>query len=101
MAIALFELTSNAIRHANELVRVKLVRTDAGGYEVSFVDDGRGAIEFGPSRFRPLRDGRGLGLGLSIASDVIAAHGGVLRIEVGVPSQQGFGARVVVSLPAR
>jgi signal transduction histidine kinase len=99
LGTALFELASNAIRHASELVRVKVVRTDVGGYEISFTDDGRAAVEFGPSRFQPLRDGRGLGLGLAIASDVVAAHGGVLRIECGMPTQQGFGARVVVALP--
>jgi signal transduction histidine kinase len=100
IAIALFELASNAIRHASERVEVQLLSSASGPLEeISFTDDGRGSFEFGPTRFVPGREARGLGLGLAIASDVVLAHDGTLAIECGRTHGQNFGGRVQVSLP--
>jgi signal transduction histidine kinase len=99
MSLALFELASNAIRHSNELMRVAVKAEETGGYCITFTDDARTSVEFGPARFRPTPDGRGLGLGLSIATDVLAAHGCGLRTDYGRTNGQDFGARVSVSIP--
>jgi C4-dicarboxylate-specific signal transduction histidine kinase len=74
---------------------------EAGGYDVSFTDDARTSFEFGPARFQPTRDGRGLGLGLSMVDDVVAAHGGTVQTNYGRTNGLAFGACVSVSiLPA-
>jgi signal transduction histidine kinase len=80
IGIAVYEIASNAIRHAREQVTVSLEQ-DGDGFQVSFVDDNRNATEFEPLRFRAPREARGLGLALAIVRDVLAAHGGSLRIE--------------------
>jgi signal transduction histidine kinase len=102
ISIALFELASNAIRHASERVQVQLRSGSGVGTgvdEIVFTDDGRSSFEFGPSRFVPGREARGLGLGLAIASDVVLAHAGTLAIECGRTHGQDYGGRVQVSLP--
>jgi signal transduction histidine kinase len=80
IAIAVYEIASNAIRHAREQVTVSLEK-DEEALQISFVDDNRNATEFEPLRFRAPREARGLGLALAIVRDVVAAHGGSLRIE--------------------
>jgi signal transduction histidine kinase len=101
MGLALFELASNAIRHSHERVLVSIKPRDAGGFDVCFTDDARTSFEFGPARFQPTRDGRGLGLGLSLVADVVAAHGGKLHTDYGRSSGRAFGACVSLSiLPA-
>ena len=82
MRVALYEIASNAIRHAREQVTVSLEH-DEHGFDVSFIDDNRSPAEFEPLRFRPPREARGLGLALAIVRDVVTAHGGQLRIERG------------------
>jgi signal transduction histidine kinase len=91
MRIALYEIASNAIRHAREQVTVTLEQTDQG-FDVSFIDDNRTPADFEPLRFRPPREARGLGLALAIVRDVLAAHGGQLHIERGVGESQANGA---------
>jgi len=100
MGLALFELASNAIRHSIERMCVAIKPEPAGGYRITFTDDARASVEFGPARFRPTRDNRGLGLGLSLASDVLAAHRCALHTDYGRTTGQGFGARVSVIVPA-
>ena len=87
MRVALYEIASNAIRHAREQVTVTLEQTEHG-FDVSFIDDNRSPAEFGPLRFRPPREARGLGLALAIVRDVVDAHGGQLRIERGAGESQ-------------
>jgi two-component system sensor histidine kinase VicK len=41
------------------------------------------------------REGRGAGLGLAIAREIVQAHGGQIRVE----SVEGLGTRFVVELP--
>jgi signal transduction histidine kinase len=98
MSVAIYELASNAIRHASQRV-VARVREDNGNVVISFEDDNRDTVQFGPSRFRSTRELRGLGLSLSIVDDVIAAHGGKLSIEPRDPSGARGGSEVRVSFP--
>jgi signal transduction histidine kinase len=101
LSAAFFELAVNAIRHAQARVRVTVV-ADADSVSIEFADDGKPTGPFGPSRFRSPADRRGLGLGLAIAHDVAAAHGGSLTIAYASPdSQRPFGSRVTLQLPRK
>jgi signal transduction histidine kinase len=102
---AVGELLINAIRHARRTVRLG-VEIDAGEARVFVEDDGQGipadrhATLF--QRFAPRPSRAGLGLGLSIAHDVAAAHGGRLTLEASTlpPGRPGTtGARFVLRLP--
>ena len=94
-------LLDNAVRHARSAVAVSLSDRD-GTAELAVQDDGPGipaadrATVF--ERFTRLdearhRDAGGIGLGLAIVRDVVAAHHGTVTIE-----DAGPGARVVVRL---
>ena len=102
---ALVEIVINAVRHARRKVRVG-VELAAGAARVIIEDDGQGvAPAFRGNLFRrfvPRPSRSGLGMGLSIASDVIVAHGGQITLEdstlpAGRPGTTG--ARFVITLP--
>jgi signal transduction histidine kinase len=95
-------LLDNAVRHARSVVSVSLAARD-GVAELIVADDGPGVPP--PDRkavferFTRLdearaRDAGGVGLGLAIVRDVVAAHAGTVTIEDAEP-----GARFVVRLP--
>jgi signal transduction histidine kinase len=81
------------------LLTVACTRT-ASGVEVTFTDTGKGFSEEALTRFSEFffseKEG-GMGIGLSVASEIVKAHGGELR----VANRAEGGARVTVSLPAR
>ena len=96
----LANLLSNAIRHSPDGGSVG-VRVEAGGDVVRFAvtDSGPG---FPPERLEhvfereiPSADSRGSGLGLSIARDLVAAHGGTILAENGPDG----GATVTFEIP--
>jgi len=100
---ALDHLADNAARSADERVSVSIVVSD-GDIAIHVDDDGPGIAEAdrdaSTRRFVRLDEGRardegGAGLGLAVASDVAAAHGGRLVI---TDSPIG-GARVTITLP--
>jgi signal transduction histidine kinase len=102
---AVSEIMSNAIRHARRTVRVR-VEIVSGETRVAIEDDGQGvAAEQRATlfrRFASCRSRSGLGMGLSIAHDVIIAHGGRLELAASTlpPGCPGtIGARFVISLP--
>lgn len=102
---AVSELVINAIRHARGHVRVHLALA-AGVMRVAIEDDGQGLTEAARAtvfRRYVVRGSRsGLGIGLSIAHDVIVAHGGTLTLEESTlpPGRVGtIGARFVVTNP--
>jgi signal transduction histidine kinase len=99
LSAAFFELLANAIRHAQ--ARVRVTATLQGEHiSIEVMDDGKPVDPFGPSRFQAPKDRRGLGLGLAIVHDVVAAHGGNLNIAYGAgDSQRPFGAKVTLQLP--
>lgn len=101
MAVAVYEIASNSIRHAREVVRVS-VEQEPDGVLLTFIDDNRNSHEFAPMRFRPPREARGLGLALAIVRDVVQAHGGTLTIDRGAsPNDDSPRTRVRVKLPHR
>jgi len=101
-------LLSNALRHtpAGGEVRVTLAPAEPGSaVEITVVDTGPGfpadAVDQVFERFTRAADSRGSGLGLSIARDLVAAHGGTIRAwNVGGGGQARSGAGVGFTLPA-
>lgn len=98
-------LVGNAIRHTPEGGSVKVrARACAGGDAVRFEvrDTGEGIPKeyqrdiFGKFFRVPGRSGGSAGLGLSIAKEIIEAHGG----DIGVESQPGAGSTFYFTLPA-
>ncbi len=98
LSVALFEVISNAIRHARTAVQVQAERT-SDALVLTVTDDGPGTEAFRPLRFQAPRERRGLGLGLSICRDVIEAHDGRLEIEQGRTTGASFGSRVRLTVP--
>lgn len=95
-------LSDNALRYARERVSFS-VRQAGDCCEVEVADDGPGVPETDRQRIferfvrldtaRP-HEGGGAGLGLAIVREIVAAHGGDVRVVDARP-----GARFVVSLP--
>ncbi|HYK52446.1 MAG TPA: ATP-binding protein, partial [Candidatus Eremiobacteraceae bacterium] len=97
----LVNLVDNAIRHAKPGGSVEVVvRGSRGAASVIVTDDGEGFDEstIGPigTPFATGSNGK-VGLGLAIASMLVAAHGGT--IEFG--KRRGGGAQVTIDLPNR
>ena len=102
---AVSEIVINAIRYAHRKARLRLLFTP-GEALISIEDDGQGVSPdqrdalFRRFVRRPSRSG--LGLGLSVAHDVIVAHGGrlVLGESTLAPGRPGTtGAELAISLP--
>jgi signal transduction histidine kinase len=101
-------LLSNALRHtpAGGEVRVTLAPAEPGpAVEITVVDTGPGfpadAVDQVFERFTRAADSRGSGLGLSIARDLVEAHGGTIRAwNVGGAAGDPAGAGVGFTLPA-
>lgn len=101
------EIVGNALRLASSRVHVQAA-VHAGRLEIRVNDDGAG---FSPEmqtavgqRFTARPAPRGLGLSLSIAKEVLAAHGGTLSVGSSSlpPGRRGVpGAQVLVALPCR
>jgi signal transduction histidine kinase len=106
LARAVGNLVDNAARHASGTVTLALAELD-GTAVLSVTDDGPGIppaerervferfTRLDPSR--AAGDGTGAGLGLAIARDIAARHGGTLTVDPG----HGPGARLVLVLPVR
>ncbi|CAN5129584.1 HAMP domain-containing sensor histidine kinase [soil metagenome] len=98
-------LLDNAMRHADQTVRITTGPGDGGGAFLQVEDDGRGIPAHRRDqvlhRFTRLEDARdrdsgGLGLGLAIAADIAHAHAG--EIEVGASDLGGARLRVLLGL---
>lgn len=88
---ALRNLVGNAVRHCDHEVRLG-AREDDGNVVITIADDGPGIAEEDEERIfqrfvrldeARTRDAGGSGLGLSIASEIAASHGGAINL---VPS---------------
>jgi signal transduction histidine kinase len=99
------EIVGNALRLASSRVVVEL-GNDGENATLRVSDDGPGfssdTLATVGERFTARSCARGLGLSLSMARDVLGAHGGELKIETSTlpPGRRGVhGAAVVVTLP--
>jgi signal transduction histidine kinase len=93
---AVTEIVLNAIRNAKTTAQIATSTTDAEAL-ITVSDDGVGFAGPINTRFTPSGRRQGLGLSMSLVSDVAAAHGGKLIIEP--PNTQSPGARVLLSFP--
>jgi signal transduction histidine kinase len=102
---AIVEIVINAVRHARRKAHIGVELTPDQA-RVIVEDDGQGVSPaFRPNlfrRFTPRPSRSGLGMGLSIAHDVVVAHGGAITLEdstlpAGRPGTTG--ARFVITLP--
>jgi len=96
----LTNLISNALRHTSENGRISVVASAQGdAIVVAVSDSGRGIpAEDLPrifDRFYKGHGSRGSGLGLTIARNLVTAHGGEIRAE----SEEGKGTTMTVTLP--
>jgi signal transduction histidine kinase len=98
----LTNLLTNAIRYAGRQPVQVTVRACSGHVELCVADHGQGIAPADQARIFErfgrvggLRETGGLGLGLYIASQIVEAHGGDIRVD----SQPGIGSRFIVSLP--
>jgi signal transduction histidine kinase len=97
-------LVSNAIKHSppGGRIRLQAAKTADGDLELSVEDEGMGIAPEHQQRifdrfYRvPGQTTSGAGLGLSIAREIVLAHGGYL----GVRSQAGEGSRFYFRLPS-
>ncbi len=103
LAQVLSNLVSNACQHSPEDSTVMVRVNGAGAREVVIEVHNEGApipAELIPSLFDAFSrttESRGLGLGLYITHEIVAAHGG----RVTVSSSESDGTRFIVSLPRR
>ncbi len=94
-------LLSNSLKATPEggTVTVSAVKEPGGGVRVSVADTGSGILpEFMPyifERYYRARAGGGLGIGLTIAKELVEAHGGTVTVS----STQGKGSVFHVILP--
>ena len=106
LARALSEVVINALRYARRSVRQRLEQAGDGAARIVIEDDGEGVPAARQAtlfqRLMPRTSRAGLGIGLSLAHDVIVAHGGGITLEPSTlpPGRPGtVGARFVISLP--
>ena len=98
---AFLNILQNSYDAVDEQGQVTVSATCVDGHaEVVFEDTGRGmARQDQEKAFEPLfttkRRGKGTGLGLAVARDIIEKHGGEIRLE----SELGRGTKVTVVLP--
>ncbi|MBI3852604.1 MAG: HAMP domain-containing protein [Verrucomicrobia bacterium] len=95
---------NNAIKHSppHGEITLRVAQVENNGVKFSVIDQGPGVPEEFQDRifdrfFRvPGQTKRGVGLGLSIAREIVEAHGG----QIGVRSQAGQGSEFYLVLPA-
>ena len=105
LAQVILNLLANAIEHAANTATIDVsVRRSARYAEIDVVDHGEGIpADSVPTLFEPYarlgqaRRRMGLGLGLFVAREIVAAHGG----EIAVTSRAGEGTTVTFRLPLR
>jgi signal transduction histidine kinase len=106
LLVVIREVIGNALRLASSRVEVS-VKAGDGHFTLRVDDDGPGFAEDAAAtlgRRFVRRSTRGLGLSLSMAHEIIRAHGGSITLEASVlpPGRKGSaGAGVLVTLPTQ
>jgi signal transduction histidine kinase len=100
LSATVLEIIANAIRHAKTSARV-ILSSENGRHRIAIEDDGRGFSDdarasLGEPRFTRSAARAGLGLSLSIARDVVRAHGGEIRFLKTTLPEPSQGARVEI-----
>lgn len=92
----LLRVLTNAIRlsRQDDWIDIGCIASSRG-FTLVIADEGNGLAGLDPPGFGDLPDNRGLGLGLSLARSLMAAHGGTLTVE----STSRVGARVLLYFP--
>jgi len=98
MGVALCEIIMNGIAHAKKVVSVG-AETTPDGVVITVTDDGAGFSAPPPPRYHAATSRRGLGLSISLAREVAAAHGGSLAVEVRKGDTSDRGGCVRITLP--
>lgn len=106
LLVVLREVIGNGLKLATSRVEIQVLASD-GNVTIRVQDDGPGFAQDAASslgrRFVERSSARGLGLSLSMALEILRAHGGTLAVEASTlpPGRRGkIGAAVVVTLPA-
>jgi len=106
LLVVMREVIGNALKLASSRVEVSL-KSDGGGTALRVDDDGPGFAEESTAtlgqRFVKRSSARGLGLSLSMAFEILRAHGGSLAITQSrlPPGRRGTGgAAVTITLPS-
>ena len=95
-------IIDNAIKYSNKGGTVKIVagETPSGDIMVTVEDSGCGISKFDMPRiktkfYKANHTKKGSGIGLAVADEIIAQHGGTLTLE----SESGKGTKVIITIP--
>lgn len=100
---AITNLITNALIHSGSkaTVKVTLKRTSEGHGEICIIDDGKGISKkilkklfVRYYRGENTEGVKGTGLGMSIAKNIIEAHGGIINVD----SEEGIGTTIIISI---
>ncbi len=95
-------IIDNAIKYSNKGGTVKIVagETPSGDIMVTVEDSGCGISKFDMPRiktkfYKANHTKKGSGIGLAVADEIVAQHGGTLTLE----SEEGKGTKVIITIP--
>ncbi len=97
-------IIDNAIKYSNKGGMVKIVagETPSGDIMVTVEDNGCGISKFDMPRiktkfYKANHTKKGSGIGLAVADEIVAQHGGTLTLE----SEDGKGTKVIITIPPK
>lgn len=97
-------IIDNAIKYSNKGGTVKIVagETPSGDIMVTVEDNGCGISKFDMPRiktkfYKANHTKKGSGIGLAVADEIVAQHGGTLTLE----SEEGKGTKVIITIPTK
>ncbi len=95
-------IIDNAIKYSNKGGMVKIIagETPSGDIMVTVEDSGCGISKFDMPRiktkfYKANHTKKGSGIGLAVADEIVAQHGGTLTLE----SEEGKGTKVIITIP--